>query len=69
VRLLHDRRIPGRGQASIDHLAIGAGGVTVIDTKAVRGRIRVERVGGLLTARHDVLLIDGHEIHRAFPAA
>jgi hypothetical protein len=34
VVLLHDRRIPSRGRANIDHLAIGPGGITVIDTRA-----------------------------------
>jgi hypothetical protein len=38
VRLLHDRTIPGHGRANIDHLAVGPGGVTVIDTKPTMGR-------------------------------
>lgn len=42
VHLLHDRRIPG-SRANIDHLAVGPGGVTVIDPKNVRGRVRVRR--------------------------
>jgi hypothetical protein len=57
VRLLHDRRIPGHGHANIDHLAIGPGGITVIDTKTHRGPIRVERIGGLVSPRRSVLLI------------
>jgi hypothetical protein len=40
--LLHDRRMPG-GYGNIDHLAIAPGGVFVIDTKAIRGRVRVSR--------------------------
>jgi hypothetical protein len=60
VRLLHDRRIPGHGQANIDHLAVGPGGVTVIDTKTHRGDVRVDRIGGLF-ARRDVLLIKGRD--------
>lgn len=59
VGLLHDRRIPGHGHANIDHLAVGPGGITVIDTKTHRGRIRVERVGGLFSRRRQVLLING----------
>lgn len=61
VRLLHDRRIPGHGNANIDHLAIGPGGVTVIDSKTHRGKIKVERVGGLFAPRRTVLLINGRD--------
>jgi hypothetical protein len=39
LRLLHDRRIPG-SKANIDHLAVTAGGVYVIDAKKYRGRAR-----------------------------
>jgi hypothetical protein len=49
VKLIHDRRIPGHGKANLDHLAVGPGGVTVIDSKTHRGEVRVERVGGLFT--------------------
>lgn len=61
VRLLHDRQIPGHGHANIDHLAVGPGGITVIDSKTHHGRIRVERVGGLFSPRRSVLLIDGRD--------
>jgi hypothetical protein len=61
VRLLHDRRIPGRGSANIDHLAVGPGGVTVIDTKTHRGSVRVERVGGLFSPRGEVLRVGGRD--------
>ena len=37
VALLHDRAWPVRRGANIDHFAIGPGGVTVIDSKRVRG--------------------------------
>jgi hypothetical protein len=40
VRLLHDRRVPGHGQANIDHIAVGPVGITVIDSKTHRGKIR-----------------------------
>jgi Nuclease-related domain len=56
VRLLHDRRIPGHGNANIDHLAIGPGGVTVIDSKTHRGDVKVGRVGGLFAPTRAVLL-------------
>ena len=42
VRLLHDRRIPGR-RSNIDHLAIAASGVYVIDAKRYRGKIEVRK--------------------------
>lgn len=57
AQLLHDRRVPWAGRLNIDHLAVGAGGVTVIDAKTHRGRIRVERVG--LFPRREILRING----------
>jgi hypothetical protein len=44
VLILHDRRMPGSA-ANIDHIAIGPGGVTVIDTKKWNGKARVRRTG------------------------
>ena len=61
VKLLHDRRIPGRGAANIDHIAVGPGGVTVIDTKNLKGKVRTDRVGGLLVPRRGVLLVNGRD--------
>src|ERR1019366_10456845 len=61
VILLHDRRIPGRGRANIDHIPIGPGGTTVIDTKSARGRLRIEMHGGFLSPRRELLLINGHD--------
>jgi hypothetical protein len=61
VKLLHDRRIPRHGQANIDHLTVGPGGVTVIDSKTHGGEIRVDHVGGLFTDRHSILLIGGRD--------
>ena len=61
VRLLHDRGIPGHGNANIDHLTVGPGGVTVIDSKTHRGKIQVDRVGGLFVPRRTVLLINGRD--------
>lgn len=40
ARILHDRRMPG-GRGNIDHIAIAPRGVFVIDTKAVKGKVRV----------------------------
>jgi hypothetical protein len=60
VELLHDRRIPG-SRANIDHLAIGPGGVTVIDAKNYAGKVRTEVRGGLLRPRTERLLIGGRD--------
>lgn len=56
--MLHDRRMP-RSTANIDHLAVGLGGVTVIDAKNVSGPIRVASEGGLLSPRVTLLRIQG----------
>lgn len=42
VALLHDRRMP-RSHANIDHLAIAASGVWVIDAKNLRGKVSIEK--------------------------
>ncbi len=61
VRLLHDRRIPSHGQANIDHIAVGPGGITVIDSKTHHGNVRIEHVGGLFSPRRAVLRVNGHD--------
>jgi Nuclease-related domain len=61
VELLHDRMMPGATRANIDHIAVGPGGITVIDTKNYRGKVRVERIGGLFSERRDVLMIGGRD--------
>ena len=61
VTLLHDRRMPGSQSANIDHIAVGPGGITVIDTKNYRGKVRVERRGGLFSERHEILKIAGRD--------
>jgi nuclease-like protein len=43
--VLHDRRIP-RSRANLDHIAIVASGIWVIDSKHYRGRLQVRTVGG-----------------------
>jgi hypothetical protein len=60
-KLLHDRRILGHGAGNIDHITVGPGGVTVIDTKKYKGKVRVERVGGLFLPRRDILKINGRD--------
>jgi hypothetical protein len=44
VVLLHDRQMPG-SRANIDHLAVGPGGITVIDTKRLAGKVEVDGRG------------------------
>jgi hypothetical protein len=53
VELIHDRLMPAARSANIDHVAVGPGGVTVIDSKNLSGKVRVQstmrttlRVGG-----------------------
>ncbi|MGP7961771.1 nuclease-related domain-containing protein [Sanguibacter sp. A246] len=53
--LLHDIRWPGRQKANIDHVAIGPGGVVIIDTKNWSGEVTVTdgvlRCGGYSKAK------------------
>jgi hypothetical protein len=49
--VLHDLAIPGSA-ANIDHLAIGPGGILVIDSKQYRGRLRLDDYGMLWHGRH-----------------
>ena len=42
VPVLHDRRMPG-SRANIDHIAVAASGVYVIDAKRYKGKIRIAR--------------------------
>jgi hypothetical protein len=59
VVLMHDRRVPGRGRANIDHIAIGPTGVTVIDTKSSRGRVQLATAG--IINRREQLLVNGRD--------
>jgi hypothetical protein len=49
--VLHDLAVP-RSQANIDHLAIGPGGVFVIDSKQYRGRLQLDPTGRLWHGRY-----------------
>lgn len=60
VQLLHDRRIP-KGKANIDHIAVTAGGVYVIDAKKYRGRPRLKVEGGLFRPREERLLVGSRD--------
>jgi hypothetical protein len=43
--VLHDLVIPSSGHKNIDHVVVGAHGVTVIDTKAWTGDVRITMTG------------------------
>jgi hypothetical protein len=59
VVLLHDRKVPGT-RANIDHIAVAASGVWVIDTKTYRGRIERRDLGGW--RKRDLrLIVDGRD--------
>jgi Nuclease-related domain len=62
VVLLRDRRIAGT-RTSIDHLAIGPGGVTVIDSKLLSGRVEVRGAGAgarlMVAGRDRSRMLDG----------
>jgi hypothetical protein len=49
--VLHDLAVPGSA-ANIDHLAIGPGGVFVIDSKQYRGRLHLDSSGRLWHGRY-----------------
>jgi hypothetical protein len=65
VSVLHDRamrRPDGRlSRANIDHIAIAATGVWVIDAKTHQGRLEVRRSGGLFSPRTEKLYIRGRD--------
>lgn len=54
--VLHDRRIPGT-KANIDHIAITAAGVWVIDAKRYKGRPELKIEGGILRPRVEKVLV------------
>lgn len=56
IAVLHDRRIPG-SKANIDHIAITAAGVWVIDAKRYKGRPELKIEGGILRPRMEKLLV------------
>ena len=60
IRLLHDRRMP-RSKANIDHLAVTATGVYVIDAKKYRGRPHLKIDGGLFRPRVERLLVGSRD--------
>lgn len=56
VAVLHDRRIPGT-KANIDHIAITAAGIWVIDAKRYKGRPALKIEGGILHPRVEKVLV------------
>ena len=60
IKLLHDRRIP-RSKANIDHIAVAANGVYVIDAKKYRGRPHLKIEGGILRPRLERLLVGSRD--------
>lgn len=58
IAVLHDRRIPGT-RANIDHIAVSAGGVWVMDAKRYKGRPELKIEGGILRPRAEKVLV-GH---------
>lgn len=56
IAVLHDRRIPGR-KANIDHIAVTAAGIWVIDAKRYKGRPELKIEGGLLRPRVEKVLV------------
>lgn len=56
LRVLHDRHIKG-SRANIDHIAVAATGVYVIDPKRYKGRPSLKVEGGLLRPRVEKLLV------------
>jgi hypothetical protein len=65
VTALHDRSmVDARGRptrANIDHIAVAATGVWVIDAKTHRGALQVRRSGGLFSPRVEKLYIAGRD--------
>jgi hypothetical protein len=56
MRVLHDRRVPGT-RANIDHIAVTATGIYVIDAKRYQGRPSLKVEGGIVRPRVEKLLV------------
>ena len=56
LAVLHDRRIPG-SKANIDHIAVTAAGIWVIDAKRYKGRPELRIEGGILRPRVEKVLV------------
>ena len=61
VVALHDRHVPGH-RAQIEHLAVGAGGVYVVEAQRYAGApIAVRQAGGLFGPRRNDLYVRGQQ--------
>lgn len=56
IAVLHDRRIPG-SKANIDHIAITASGIWVIDAKRYKDRPELKIEGGILRQRVEKVMV------------
>lgn len=56
-RVLHDRRIPG-SRANIDHIAVGPGGVFVIETKSYKGKLEIRGDEIFISGRNRTSVIE-----------
>lgn len=56
IAVLHDRRVPGT-KANIDHIAITASGIWVIDAKRYKGRPELRIEGGILRPKVEKVLV------------
>lgn len=54
---LHDRRIPS-SRANIDHIAIGPGGIFVIESKSYKGKVRVTSKDLFVNGRRQTRIIE-----------
>jgi hypothetical protein len=63
VLFLHNRKLGrGRRDGDVDHMALTAGGVYVIDTKLYKNaKIRVRRTGGLFSPVREQLMVNGRD--------
>ncbi|MGO4785099.1 nuclease-related domain-containing protein [Cryobacterium sp. W22_MBD10_FK3] len=60
VHVLHDRRIPS-SKANIDHIAVTAAGVFVVDAKKYQGRPSLRVEGGLFSPRTEKLMVGSRD--------
>ncbi len=63
IAVLHDRRIPAT-KANIDHIAVTAAGVWVIDAKRYKGRPELKVEGGLLRPRVEKVLVGRRDCNK-----
>jgi hypothetical protein len=67
VAALHDRVIPGAGQANIDHLFVASTGVWVVDAKTWKGKVECRTVGPLWHLENRVFVGDRDRTDKLVP--